>query len=113
MPGGDVVISAVDIPVFGTPDFTLPAFLTKVEAEAFEGIAASVVDVPASCTSIGDHAFRNCPNLTQIRIPENCALGVDVFDGCTQVYVYGTDVSDAEAYCSTHANCVFVEEGQN
>ena len=108
MPGGDVVISAVDIPAFGTPDFTLPAFLTTVEMEAFEGVAASVVDVPASCTSIGDHAFRNCPNLTQIRIPENCALGVDVFDGCTQVYVYGTAGSSAETYCSTHANCVFV-----
>ena len=95
-------------PAFGTPDFTLPAFLTTVEAEAFEGIAASVVDVPADCTSIGDHAFRNCPNLTQIRIPEHCALGTDMFDGCGTVYVFGAAESSAEAYCQTHDNCVFV-----
>jgi hypothetical protein len=109
MPSEDVVINAVlVIAPFGTPDFILPAALTTVEAEAFEGIAASVVDIPANCTSIGDHAFRNCPNLTQIRIPENCALGVDVFDGCAMVYVFGTADSPAESYCSTHANCVFV-----
>ena len=108
MPGGDVVISAVVYPAFGTPDFTLPAFLTTVEEEAFEGIAASIVDIPASCTNIGAHAFRNCPNLTQIRIPANCVLGVDVFEGCTMVVVYGMAGSSAEAYCQSHANCVFV-----
>ena len=108
LPAEAVVISAVYIPAFGTPDFTLPAFLTTVEEEAFEGIAASVVDIPESCVSIGAHAFRNCPNLTQIRIPDGCTLGTDVFDSCEMVYVYGTAGSSAEAYCSTHANCEFV-----
>ena len=93
---------------FGTPDFTLPAFLTTVEEEAFEGIAASVVDIPESCVSIGAHAFRNCPNLTQIRIPDGCALGTDVFDSCEMVYVFGTAGSPAETYCNAHDNCVFV-----
>ena len=110
LPDGDVVISAVLSYAFGTPDFTLPAFLTTVGEEAFEGIAARVVDVPASCTSIGDRAFRSCPNLTQIRIPANCSLGVDVFDGCAMVVVFGAVDSPAESYCSTHANCVFVAE---
>lgn len=95
-------------PTFDVPDFTLPAFLTTVEEAAFEGIAASVVDVPASCAGIDDHAFRNCPNLTQIRIPAACVLGTDVFDGCTLVYVFGAAGSSAEAYCQTHTNCVFV-----
>jgi hypothetical protein len=108
LPDGDVVISAVLSYAFSTPDFTLPAFLTTVEEEAFEGIAASVVDIPESCVSIGAHAFRNCPNLTQIRIPDGCTLGTDVFDSCEMVYVYGTAGSSAEAYCSTHANCEFV-----
>ncbi len=111
MPDIHVTITAViveNLPVFSTPDFTLPAFLTEVETEAFEGIATVVVEVPASCRSIGDRAFRNCPNLTQIRIPAGCELGTDVFDGCTRVYVFGTAGSSAEAYCLTHGNCVFV-----
>ena len=98
------------LPAFGTPDLCLPSSLTTVEEEAFEGIAASVVDVPESCTGIGDRAFRNCPNLTQIRIPADCELGTDVFDGCEIVVVFGTEGSPAEAYCKdpAHGNCVFV-----
>lgn len=103
----------IPAPPFGAPDFTLPAALTTVEAEAFEGIAASIVDVPESCTGIGDRAFRNCPNLTQIRIPAGCALGADVFDGCAMVIVFGSAGSSAEAYCQSRANCVFVEVSSN
>jgi len=97
-------------PAFGTPDFTLPKQLDAIDESAFEGIAASVIDIPASCASIGDRAFRNCTNLTQIRIPAGCALGEDVFDGCARVYVYGVAGSPAEAYCNdpAHGNCVFV-----
>ena len=70
----------------------------------------TVVSIPDGCASIGDHAFRSCPNLTQVRIPTGCALGADVFDGCAQVYVYGMAGSPAEAYCLSHSNCVFVGE---
>lgn len=100
-------------PVFGAPDFTLPAFLTAIEEEAFEGAAMTIVDVPASCASIGDRAFRNCRSLRQIRIPADCILGDDVFDRCTLVYIFGYAGSSAEAYCQNHDNCVFVKETQN
>ncbi len=93
-----------------SPDFTLPAGLTGVEAEAFEGAAMTAVDIPADCLSIGDHAFRNCTGLTQIRIPAGCVLGEDVFDGCPLVYVRGTADSPAETWCLGHDNCVFVAE---
>ena len=99
-----------ELPVFGPATFTLPAFLTTVEEEAFEGAAMRIVLVPTGCTAIGDHAFRNCPNLTQIRIPAGCAIGADAFDGCTLVYIYSAAGSPAEAYCRNHTNCVFVEE---
>ena len=100
-------------PVFGTPDFVIPTGVITIEENAFEGIAATAVDIPESCTSIGANAFRNCANLTQIRIPANCAVGTNAFDGCAKVYIFGVKGSSAEAYCQSHDNCEFVEEGQN
>ncbi|MBR6029754.1 MAG: InlB B-repeat-containing protein [Clostridia bacterium] len=104
------VITAWIAEPFGQADFLLPTAMKAVQAEAFEGIAASVIEIPSRCRSIGDHAFRSCPNLTQIKIPQNCQLGTGVFDGCGLVYVYGYTGSDAEAYCSdpAHDNCRFV-----
>ena len=92
------------------PDFVLPASLTAVDEEAFEGVAAQTVLISDSCASIGDHAFRNCPNLWQIHIPADCALGEDVFSGCEQVFVYGTAGSPADTYCDSYENCVFMDE---
>ncbi len=104
------------VPPFGEPDFTLPAGLSEIGEEAFEGIAAmTVIVIPDSCRTIGEHAFRDCTNLYQVRIPADCAIGTDAFDGCTTVYIYGTAGSPAHAYCQDpqHANCVFVSETQN
>ncbi|MCR4707652.1 MAG: leucine-rich repeat domain-containing protein, partial [Clostridiales bacterium] len=102
------------IPAFGEPDFILPGFLTTVGEKAFEGTAMQIVLVQASCTAIGNYAFRNCMNLTEIRIPDGCTIGTDAFDGCPLVFVYGTaDDSPAKKYCDTHENCVFVKETQN
>ena len=101
------------VPAFGEADFTLPAFLTAVGENAFAGIAAESVEVPEGCLSLGAGAFRACPNLTQVRVPGSCALEGDVFDGCRLVLVYGEAGSDAEQYCETHANCVFVAEAAN
>ena len=109
MPAGNVTVSALIAPVFGTPDFTLPAGLTEIDAEAFAGAVMTAVDIPASCSFIGDRAFAGCTALTKIRIPAGCDLGEDVFDGCTLVYVYGTVGSSAEAYCVSHANCTFAD----
>ena len=110
LPDADVVISAVFAPAFGTPDFTLPAAITTVEEEAFEGAGMSVVLVPATCTTVGARAFKDCGSLWQIQIPAGCAIGADAFEGCTLVYVYSAAGSPAETYCQGHENCVFVEE---
>ena len=98
------------VPAFGTPDFTLPAALTAVEEEAFEGIAASVVDVPESCVSIGAHAFRNCANLAQIRLPADCAIDETAFAGCGIVQVFAPAGGDVEAFCAGHDGLAFVAE---
>lgn len=99
-------------PVFGTADFVLPAYINAIEANAFEGVAATVVDIPSGCTAIGNYAFKYCPNLTQIRIPVSVTtIGTDIFNGCAHtVYVFGTANSEAETYCQDHTNCVFVAE---
>ena len=94
-------------------DLVIPAGTAAIGADAFEGIAASVVEISANCTSIGDHAFRNCGRLAQIRVPAGCVLGQDVFAGCEKVYVFGAAGSDAERYCSEHENCVFIAEPQD
>ena len=112
--GGDAVIRAlvVTVPAFGTPDLVLPASLTEIQAETFEGAGMKAVLVPAQVTSIGARAFRNCGRLERIRIPAGCTLGEDVFEGCGLVFVYSAAGSPAEAYCSdpAHSNCVFVQE---
>ena len=90
----------------------IPADTETIQTSAFEGIAAVSVEIPEKCTFIGDYAFKNCANLTGIRIPENCLLGTDVFAECPKVYVFDKSGSDAERYCSEHANCVFVAEAQ-
>ena len=115
MPAANTVISAEYIPIrgFGTPDLVLPAAVKTVENEAFEGIPARVVYVHDGCVSIGDHAFRNCVSLSQIRIPDLCVIGADAFEGVGRVYIYGTALSPAQDYCDSHENCVFVDELQN
>ena len=98
----------IGTPHFGTPDFTLPASLTEIEEEAFEGVAMKVAYVPNGCTSIGDRAFKDCLSLRQIRIPADCTLGAGVFDSCETVYVFSAAGSPADIYCQTHNNCEFV-----
>lgn len=109
---GEAALCACTAQTLGTPDFTLSAAISVVEAEAFEGAAMTTVYIPDGCTSIGAYAFRDCKALKRIRIPAGCALGEDVFDGCGPVFVFAPAGSPAEAYCRNHNNCVFVEQAQ-
>ena len=111
MPEGPVTVS-VTARLFGfyDPDFTLPAHITRIEEEAFEGGDMSVVYIPDSCLSIGAHAFRNCRVLTKIRIPAGCEIGEGAFDGCGEMYIFSSENSYAKTYCDSHDNCEFVEE---
>ena len=107
-----VITFILPTPAFVAPDFTLPMSISTIEANAFEGIAATVVDIPEGCESIGDYAFKACPNLTQIRIPASVtSIGADIFNGCThKVFIFGTAGSEAETYCQDHINCLFIAE---
>ena len=78
------------------------------DEDAFAGTAARVVYVPDGCEAIGSRAFRGCEELKSIRIPENCALGEQVFDGCGTVCVYARPGSAAESYCAGKEGLIFV-----
>ena len=67
--------------------------------------------IPEGCTSIGAKAFKDCANLTQIRIPASVtSIDTTAFEGCEKVLVYGTADSAAQTFCADHANCTFVAE---
>ena len=110
MPDADVTVAASFVPVFGTPDFTLPAGLKSIEANAFEGAAMTVAVIPNGCESIGAYAFKDCTKLTQIFIPASVtSIDPSAFSNCGQVYVYGASPSAAKTFCDGNVNCTFVE----
>ena len=69
----------------------------------------TVADIPCGCESIGDHAFRNCSSLAQIRIPASVtSIGEGVFDGCGTVCVFGPAGSAVEDYCAGSDELIFI-----
>ncbi len=110
MPDGRVNVTAAFKLVYGTPDFTLPAALQRIEANAFEGAKMAVVYVPDPYTEIGAEAFKSCTALTQIRLPQDCAIHDSAFTGCGTVYVFAPAGGTTEAWCHNRTGVVFVEE---
>ena len=89
---------------------TLPGGLKTIETEAFEGVIAEKIIVPASVTTIGSKAFANCTRLMEIELPEGItSISADAFSGCGTIFVYGKKGSDLEGYASQCANLEFVE----
>lgn len=74
-------VTANSVIVDPTKILYLPEDLTRIEANAFEGIDAEAIVVPAGCEYIGDRAFANCPNLVYVSYPESATLAGDPFVG--------------------------------
>lgn len=74
-------VTANSVIVDPTKILHLPEDLTRIEANAFEGIDAEAIVVPAGCEYIGDRAFANCPNLVYVSYPESATLAGDPFAG--------------------------------
>ena len=74
---------------------TLPASLTVIGREAFTGIKAKYVVVPATVTEIGANAFDNCPGGMSVEITSSSIdIDEDAF-GDTSVVVVCPDGSPA------------------
>lgn len=58
--------------------------VTHVGSGAFQNSKVIGATIPASVKSIGDSAFRMCPNLISVAIPEGVeSIGGSAFQGCT------------------------------
>ena len=88
-------IEVVEDPYESESKLVLPAGLTEIGEEAFEGIAADTVIIPDGVTSIGNGAFAN----SQVRlvvIPSSVtSIGEGAFAGSKLELVYGWDANAA------------------
>lgn len=98
------------VPAFGTPDWTLPSSLTRIEEEAFLALPVTVVSCPNGLQSIGARAFAGCTAFCQIRIPASVTFIADnAFDGCTQLIIYGQAGSSAQTFAEKHGYRFYTE----
>ena len=87
----------------------LPAPTKVIGESAFEGASMKAVKIRTECETIGKWAFKDCLQLSQIRIPANVTKIDDTaFEGCSGVVVFGAGEESkriAELY-----NFTYVEE---
>ena len=106
---GNLLVVTKDYKVDSLMTFKLPASLTTIEAEAFEGSVAEAFEIPAGCTSIGSRAFANCPNLkvliirsSSINIADDALEGNFEATGACRVTIISPEGSDLPSWCKQH-----------
>lgn len=85
-------------------EFTPPAALTTIEAEAFTGLPMRCVRIPGNTQSIGSSAFANCENLICVYIPDSVTqIASDAFSGCNAyLTIVGNRGSAAESFADAN-----------
>ena len=88
--------------VLTDPDMVLPENLVEIEAEAFSDCLGKWIKLSENVKSIGNRAFANCPNLTQIYIPDRTVIiSATAFEGISNpLTIYGEAGSYAEFYAN-------------
>ncbi len=65
---------------------TVRGDVKKIDGDLFGYKAkASEIVLPDTITEIGDGAFKNCPNLVKISVPNVTKIGASAFDGCVSL----------------------------
>ena len=60
--------------------------ITEIGNYAFYQMAITSLDIPASCTRIGESAFLRCANLKEVYIPSSVVkIGALAFQGCSSL----------------------------
>ena len=80
----------------------IPAMMKQIGEEAFEGVAAQQVVIPAGTLSIGVRAFADCDSLLIAVIPASVNdIAENAFAG-TDIAVICPADSHAAAWCNSH-----------
>ena len=96
------------------PDFVLPASLTVIEEEAFEGGSFTFVVVPASVTEIGARAFAHCENLRHIRfLGKKTIIDDTAFEGVENLTFHVPGSGTAYTYARAYGYEYIVEDTTN
>jgi len=84
-----------------SPVLTLPSFLSTIEEEAFAGVSAEKIIIPASVDEIESKAFANCPNLEMIYFEGSpYSIANDILYGCENVTISVSQGSSAEKWAT-------------
>ena len=87
----------------------LPSGLKVIGEEAFAGVAAERIVVPAGVTTIASGAFADCPNLIELVLPSGItAFAADALGTSGPVFVYGAAGGPQEAYAAAVDNLYFI-----
>ena len=82
-----------------TTILTLPNMLSVIESEAFAGVNAQTIIIPASVDEIGSKAFANCPNLETLYFEGSpYSIALNILAGCSNVTVSAVQGSSAEKW---------------
>ena len=85
------------------PKSKLPAYVTVIEDEAFEGTALVKVELPETVRSLGERSFANISTLQEVRIPlATKYIASTAFDGSYRTTITAPANSYAKAYARTH-----------
>ena len=81
----------------------MPMEITVIDKEAFFGAAFTYVKLSEKTTSIGWHAFADCPNLAYIYIPAlTTQIDDEAFGTLQGLTILGKTGTTAETYAQNH-----------
>lgn len=82
---------------------SLPANLTVIEEEAFEGLNVGTVVLPEGTTTIGSRAFADCAELTIVHMPDSVeSIADNAFAGCENLAFICASENVAAMYAAEH-----------
>ena len=85
------------------PEVKLPAFLSVIGDEAFEGTALVKVDLPQTVTEIGERAFAEISTLREVRIPAATSyIASTAFEGSNRTTITAPVNSYARKWAKNH-----------